>query len=64
MSRPAEAAGGVGAAATAIALAFDASTAVVGAVGIVAGLVPAVVTWLVANGGVRGAVRRLWRGTA
>lgn len=61
-SRPAETTGGLGALATAIAVALGASTAVVAAAGIAAGLLPAAVTLLVVHGGVRGVLRALWRG--
>lgn len=61
-SRPAETAGGLGAVATAIALAVGLSTEWVGAIGITAGLVPAAVTYLVNHGGVRGVAASIWRG--
>lgn len=62
MNRPAEKAGSFGSLATAIALAAGASAEVVGIVGIASGLIPGVVTWIVTNGGLRGALRRLWIG--
>lgn len=63
MSRPAETAGAGGAVALLIGYVFgikDAQTLVV--LGAAIGLVPAFVTLLVANGGVRGVVGLLWRG--
>lgn len=61
-TRPAETAGGLGAAATAVAALLGASTETVAAVGTLAGAVPAIVTAVVANGGVRGVARRVWFG--
>ena len=61
-ARPAEATGGLAALATAIAYAAGASPGVVAIVGTLAGLLPSAVTLLVANGGIRGAWRRLLNG--
>jgi hypothetical protein len=61
-ARPAEATGGVGASITALALALGASGGVVAALGILSGLLPAAVTLLVANGGLKGAWKRLLNG--
>ena len=61
-ARPAEATGGIAASITALALALGASTGLVAALGILAGLLPAAVTLLVANGGLRGAWKRLLNG--
>lgn len=60
---PAESAGGAGAVALLIAylLGVDDPEALV-ALGAALGLIPAAVTLLVANGGVRGVARLLWRG--
>lgn len=60
--RPAETAGVGGSIVTALALAFKLPVEVVAAAGIVAGAVPSLVTYLVANGGVRGVCRRVWSG--
>jgi hypothetical protein len=63
MSRPAETAGAGGTVALLIGYALgitDAQTIVL--LGAVVGLLPALVTVLVANGGLRGSVRLLWRG--
>lgn len=61
-ARPAEATGGAGASITALAFALGASTGVVAALGILAGMLPAAVTLLVANGGLVGVWRRLLHG--
>jgi hypothetical protein len=63
MTRPAETAGAGGTVALLAAYVFgvhDPQTIVL--LGAVLGLVPAFVTLLVANGGLRGSVRLLWRG--
>ena len=60
--RPAETTGALAAAATALAALAGASTELVAAIGTIAGLLPAVVTWTVANGGIRGVIQRLWSG--
>lgn len=60
--RPAEATGGVGALATAIAAIAGADVEVVAAVGIAAGLLPAVVTYMVDHGGLLGTFRLILRG--
>lgn len=63
VSRPAETAGAGGALATLGAYAFGVTDPqTIAAVGTVAALLPAVVTFLVSNGGVRGVARRLWKG--
>lgn len=61
-NRPAETAGGLGAAATAVAALLGASTETVAAIGVVAGVLPGGVTWIVKNGGLRGLFWRFWRG--
>lgn len=61
-TRPAETTGGIFGAATLIAAALGASIEVVAAVGAAAGLLPAVVTYLVTHGGIRGVLRSIWRG--
>lgn len=65
MTRPAETAGASGSLALIIARIAgikDPDTLV--AIGAAAGLVPALVTLIVANGGVKGALHRLWAGKA
>lgn len=64
MTRPAETAGAGAAVATLLALALGLrDPEIIAALIAIVGLVPAGVTLLVANGGVRGVVRKLWRGT-
>lgn len=60
--RPAETSGTLGAAAVAVAYAAGCSADTIAAVGVVAGLVPTAVSFVVDNGGVRGVARRLWAG--
>lgn len=60
--RPAETTGGIAAAATAVAALLGGSTELVAVIGTLAGLLPALVTAVVANGGVRGVIRVIWRG--
>lgn len=60
--RPAEAVGSLAAAATAAAALLGADATVVAVVGTSAGVLPAVVTYLVSHGGARGVMRALWRG--
>ena len=55
--KPAETGGTLGAAAVAVAYAAGCSADTIAAVGIVAGLVPVAVTWVVDHGGVRGVAR-------
>lgn len=62
--RPAEASGGLGSAATALAYAAGADTQTVAVVGIVAGLLPGAVSFVVDHGGLRGIARRLLNGNA
>lgn len=62
MSRPAEKSGALFAAVTAIAALLGADTATVAVAGTIAGTVPAAVTWIVNNGGIKGAAARLWNG--
>jgi hypothetical protein len=62
MRRPAETAGGLGAVVTALAALLGASTETVAAVGVIAGVLPGGVTWVVSNGGVAGLWWRFWRG--
>lgn len=59
---PAETGGVLGSAATAIAVALHASEEWVAVSGIVAGLIPFAVTFIVSNGGVRGLCSKLYRG--
>lgn len=61
-SRPAETAGGAGSGVVALAVAVGASRPVVAVVGVLAGLVPALVTLLVNTGGIRGAITLIWKG--
>lgn len=61
-SRPAETTGGLAAIATAVTALAGAPTGVVAVVGTAAGLLPAAVTLLVTNGGIRGVLRTLWHG--
>jgi hypothetical protein len=64
MSRPAEAAGaGAGGLAAILIATLGLSAGAAAAVAAVAGIVPAAVTWLVHHGGLRGAIRSLWRGS-
>lgn len=61
--RPAESTAGVGAVALLIAYVLGVNDPqIVACLGAVLGLVPAAVTLLVANGGVRGVLRTVWRG--
>lgn len=60
--RPAETAGGLGAAATALSALLGAPTETVAAVGVIAGVLPGGVTWVVSNGGLRGLFSRFWAG--
>lgn len=60
--RPAETAGVGGVAAGGIALLLGVPVETAAAILGVAGLAPAVVTWIVNRGGVRGIVRMLWAG--
>lgn len=60
--RPAETGGGLGAAATFVAYAAGCSVETVAAVGVIAGLVPSVVSFVVDNGGVRGVVNLVLNG--
>lgn len=62
MNRPAETTGALAAAATALAALAGANTNTVAAIGTLAGLLPSLVTYLVANGGIRGLARRVWFG--
>ncbi|WP_210492278.1 hypothetical protein [Patulibacter sp. SYSU D01012] len=62
-ARPAETSGVGGGVATILAYVLGASPEVIAALGVIAGALPAVVTWLVAHGGIRGTLRALWRGT-
>lgn len=55
--RPAETGGGLGSAAVAVAYAAGCSADTIAVVGIVAGLAPSAVSWVVDHGGVRGVVR-------
>ena len=61
-SRPAETTTGVGAIALLIALLLGLDSETAAVIGVALGLVPAAVTTLVANGGIRGALRKLYRG--
>lgn len=61
-TRPAETTGVTAGLATAVAALAGASTTTVAIVGTIAGLLPAAVTLLVSNGGIRGVMRALWRG--
>lgn len=61
-ARPAEATGGIGALVTAAAALLGAPTEVVAIVGTAAGLLPGVVTYAVAHGGVSGLLRAVWKG--
>lgn len=56
-ARPAETGGGLGAAATFTAYALGFSVETVAAVGVIAGLIPAAVSFVVDNGGVRGVLK-------
>lgn len=61
--RPAETGGAVGSIALLVSLVAGVDDPeVIAGVGIVAGLVPAAITLLVVNGGIRGVFRLLWRG--
>lgn len=63
MKRPAESAGATGGIALIIArVAGVKDPDVLVALGALVGLIPSAVTLLVANGGVRGVARKLWRG--
>lgn len=62
-SRPAETVGTLGAIATGVAALAGGSVELVAVVGVVAGALPAAVTFLVSNGGIRGVARALWRGS-
>jgi hypothetical protein len=61
--RPAETAGAGAGGTVAILLAVGLSRPIAIAAAAAAGIVPATVTWLVTHGGLRGALRNLWRGT-
>lgn len=61
-NRPAETTGGIAGLATAIAAIAGASTELVAIVGTAAGLLPAVVTFLVNHGGISGVLGSLWHG--
>lgn len=60
--RPAESAATFGALVTALAYATGLSPEWIAVAGITAGLAPAAVTFVIANGGVREVAARLWRG--
>lgn len=62
--RPAEKAGAGGVGVLATAAALGAGRTVVLVLGLVAGALPACVTYLLVHGGIRGVVRSLWRGGA
>lgn len=62
--RPAETTGGLVGVVTALAALLGADTQTVAILGTVAGLIPALVTLLVNNGGLRGVGRLLLRGRA
>lgn len=63
--RPAETGGAFGSIALLLALVLGVDDdTVIAAIGVAVGLVPAVITLLVANGGIRGVIRVLWRGRA
>ncbi|PTL55761.1 hypothetical protein [Paraconexibacter algicola] len=61
-TRPAETAATFGALVTATAYAIGLSAEWIAVAGILAGLAPGAVTFIVANGGVREVAARLWRG--
>ena len=61
-SRPAETGGGLGAAVTFAAFALGFSVETVTAAGVIAGLVPSVVSFVVDNGGLRGVLRLVLNG--
>lgn len=61
-ARPAETTGGLVGLATAITALLGGSVELVAVIGTVAGLVPAVVTYLVLHGGLLGVWRTVWRG--
>lgn len=63
-NRPAEATGGLAALATAIAALAGGSVELVATIGIAAGLLPAIVTYLVGHGGLLGVWREILHGRA
>lgn len=61
--RPAETTGVGGGVVAVVAALLGWPVETVAAIAALAGVAPAVVTWIVARGGVRGVARLLWRGT-
>jgi energy-converting hydrogenase Eha subunit A len=62
--RPAETTGAAGGLVAVVAALVGLPVEVVAALAAVAGALPAVVTWVVERGGVRGVARLVWRGRA
>ena len=60
--RPAEYGGGLAAVVVAVAYAAGLSADTIAALGVAAGLVPAVVTYVVDHGGIKGTLALLWSG--
>jgi hypothetical protein len=60
--RPAESAGAAGGGLVAVLIAVGIPQGIAAGAVLAAGAVPAIVTWLVSHGGVRGALRALWDG--
>lgn len=61
-TRPAEAVAGGGGLIVVIAALIGAPVEVVAAIAGIAGALPAIVTWLVNHGGIRGVFRAIWTG--